>query len=410
MVLAPPPGAGGAVVRVTGRLLPLCVVPLLHGVPSPAVAQAEPTALPQVVVTGQRMLPEAARIGEPVPEVRLDRSDFTRLPADRASDIIPRLPGVVVSGPPGERKNFGLRGLTPDYTRVQIDGIQLPSAAGSRSLEPTMLPGFLLQSVGILRNPSAEHEADGIGGRILIETRPVPPRDAIELRGALGGNNRLVDGFNQQAGALYARRFSDHFGVLGAINVDRRRIFKIKNFSEVTFQGGPGGQGQIIDERDPKDFTSIDALGQLGWVWGTGQLTIRPTLLHTTVDNDKRRDTYRRDTGAFLNRQLGEGEERLTVGSLSIGLRQTLVPSLTLSLDLAGSTAQLGKDGLTDREFLLLLLRSAVREMADSEHAHGLVMTHINRGPFLNHVVAIPPLAEQLLPPAVGLTVSPVVF
>jgi type I restriction enzyme, S subunit len=52
-------------------------------------------------------------------------------------------------------------------------------------------------------------------------------------------------------------------------------------------------------------------------------------------------------------------------------------------------------DGLTDREFLLLLLRSAVREMADSEHAHGLVMTHINRGPFLNHVVAIPPLAEQ---------------
>jgi type I restriction enzyme, S subunit len=51
--------------------------------------------------------------------------------------------------------------------------------------------------------------------------------------------------------------------------------------------------------------------------------------------------------------------------------------------------------GLTDRDFLLLLLRSAVREMADSEHAHGLVMTHINRGPFLNHVVAIPPLGEQ---------------
>jgi type I restriction enzyme S subunit len=33
--------------------------------------------------------------------------------------------------------------------------------------------------------------------------------------------------------------------------------------------------------------------------------------------------------------------------------------------------------------------------MANSDHAHGLVMAHINRGPFLNHVVAIPPLAEQ---------------
>lgn len=52
-------------------------------------------------------------------------------------------------------------------------------------------------------------------------------------------------------------------------------------------------------------------------------------------------------------------------------------------------------EGLTDRGFLLLLLRHAIREMADSEHAHGLVMTHINRGPFLNHVVLIPPLPEQ---------------
>jgi type I restriction enzyme S subunit len=52
-------------------------------------------------------------------------------------------------------------------------------------------------------------------------------------------------------------------------------------------------------------------------------------------------------------------------------------------------------DGLTVRDYLLLLLRNAIREMADSVHAHGLVMTHINRGPFLNHIVLIPPLAEQ---------------
>ena len=52
-------------------------------------------------------------------------------------------------------------------------------------------------------------------------------------------------------------------------------------------------------------------------------------------------------------------------------------------------------DGLTTRDFLHLLLRNAIREMAESDHAHGLVMSHINRRPFLNHVVLIPPLAEQ---------------
>jgi type I restriction enzyme S subunit len=52
-------------------------------------------------------------------------------------------------------------------------------------------------------------------------------------------------------------------------------------------------------------------------------------------------------------------------------------------------------EGLATSNFLLLLLRNAIREMADSEHAHGLVMTHINREPFVNHLVLIPPLAEQ---------------
>lgn len=51
--------------------------------------------------------------------------------------------------------------------------------------------------------------------------------------------------------------------------------------------------------------------------------------------------------------------------------------------------------GLTTSAYLLLLLRDAIREMADSEHAHGLVMTHINRGPFTSHLIRIPPLAEQ---------------
>jgi type I restriction enzyme S subunit len=52
-------------------------------------------------------------------------------------------------------------------------------------------------------------------------------------------------------------------------------------------------------------------------------------------------------------------------------------------------------DSLVDRTFLYWLLRQAIRDIANSEHAHGLAMKHVNRGPFLAHVVGIPPLAEQ---------------
>jgi type I restriction enzyme, S subunit len=47
------------------------------------------------------------------------------------------------------------------------------------------------------------------------------------------------------------------------------------------------------------------------------------------------------------------------------------------------------------RAYLFWLLRAVIREMADSEKAHGLVMKHINRGPFLSHVIALPPINEQ---------------
>jgi type I restriction enzyme S subunit len=50
---------------------------------------------------------------------------------------------------------------------------------------------------------------------------------------------------------------------------------------------------------------------------------------------------------------------------------------------------------LIAKSFLFWLLKGVIQELAESDHAHGLVMNHINRGPFLAHVVGIPPLAEQ---------------
>ncbi len=47
------------------------------------------------------------------------------------------------------------------------------------------------------------------------------------------------------------------------------------------------------------------------------------------------------------------------------------------------------------REFLYWLLKHEVRALARSQHAHGLAMMHINRGPFLSHTVLLPPLPEQ---------------
>ena len=48
-----------------------------------------------------------------------------------------------------------------------------------------------------------------------------------------------------------------------------------------------------------------------------------------------------------------------------------------------------------DKGYLFWLLKWAIRDLAESDHAHGLVMSHINRGPFLAKPIPLPPLAEQ---------------
>ena len=50
---------------------------------------------------------------------------------------------------------------------------------------------------------------------------------------------------------------------------------------------------------------------------------------------------------------------------------------------------------LADKGYIFWLLKWVIRQLAESDHAHGLVMSHINRGPFLARSIPLPPLAEQ---------------
>jgi type I restriction enzyme S subunit len=45
--------------------------------------------------------------------------------------------------------------------------------------------------------------------------------------------------------------------------------------------------------------------------------------------------------------------------------------------------------------FLFILLREVMGDISDGEFMRGLTMRHVRRGPFLNHIVGVPPLAEQ---------------
>lgn len=287
---------------------------------APLGAQTAPAHPPATVLPGVEAVaaaPELERLTTAAPETIYRREEFDRLPNDRVSDVVGRMSGVVVGGPPGEKKSLNLRGLPGDFTRVEFDGIQLPSSGQSRTFELMNLPSFVVQDVKILRVPTAEYEADGVAGRVVIDTRGIPDKPMGEARFATGGVNDL-DAGNNQGAIAYGGKLNSHFGGFGALNVDRRTITKTKDFSERTYVGGPGGAGFLRDEDEPKTYTNIDFLGNLGGFYDQGEVYLKPLYLDERATLDKVRDQYRRVTGQFIDRTLSTSQEDSTTAGLAL--------------------------------------------------------------------------------------------
>jgi outer membrane receptor for ferrienterochelin and colicins len=298
----------------------------------PAHGQSQPTKpipLPPIHVQGQAMPPEEERLENVAPNASVDREEFSAEPSDRASDIVGRMPGVVVSGPPGEKKSFILRGLTPDFNRIEVDGTRLPTSGQNRSFELMNMPGNQLEKVEIKRTPTAKDEADGIAGIISVETRSVPDTPTLEVAGAMGGTN-TIDAGNYRASVFGGQEFTESFGGSFAFNYDHRTITKIKDKSERTFAGGPGGQGFLRDEEEPKDFTNIDGFVTGQFTYDQGIIKLKPAFLIEETALDKWRDQYRRVTGLFQDRVLTKGAEDTNTLSLSLGNEHDFGDDVTL--------------------------------------------------------------------------------
>jgi len=281
------------------------------------VTATQPSSLQAIQVTAEELPPEADRKDTPAPEVSVHREEFTRLPSDRASDIVGRMPGVVVSGPPGEKKAFSLRGLPSDFNRVELDGMRLPTSSQSRSYELMNMPGFEVESITIHRTPTAKQEADGIAGTIAVETRPIPEEFTAEGQIAIGGRD-AINAQNRNGAVYMGSKASETLGFAAAVSYDDREIVKIKDKSERTYSGGPGGAGFLRDEYEPKQFQNFDAYALVEMEYDGGTLRFRPSVFDETTTLDKWRDQYRRLNEQFNDRTLTAATENTTTANLGV--------------------------------------------------------------------------------------------
>ena len=177
--------------------------------------------------------------------------DIGKMPDLNLAEAIQRVPGVAIVREGGEGRQISLRGLDASFTRVTLNGMEVPASTGGldssgginrgRGFDFNVFPAELFARIDINKSILASIEEGGVAGAVEMYT--ARPLDNPGLRGSVllqGGYNDLSDesdprltatvsttneagtlGFMVSAAQMGRNSFQDGFGTVRWAQPDR---------------------------------------------------------------------------------------------------------------------------------------------------------------------------------------------
>jgi iron complex outermembrane receptor protein len=171
--------------------------------PQPAVAPSDASTTADksaIVVTGfRRSLQNSIEIKRRERSVveAVSAEEIGKLPDVSIAESIARLPGITAQRVAGRAEIVSIRGFSPDFTTVLLNGRQQASSGFNRAVEFDQYPSELMASVVVYKTPDASIAGMGLAGTVDLRTiRPLAYGKraiAVNLRGQYdegGGRNR----------------------------------------------------------------------------------------------------------------------------------------------------------------------------------------------------------------------------
>lgn len=163
---------------------------------APAFAQETTQPAPSqeaddvVVITGSALIRKEA-----IDEKRIDSrtiealgvDELGQLPDKNVGESLNRLPGVSMLVEKGEGRYVQVRGVASNLNNVTINGVQMGSPEvelGGRQAPLDIISGGVLGGVQVVKTPTPDMDAQGIGGTVNVETK-MPFDRADEFYGYL---------------------------------------------------------------------------------------------------------------------------------------------------------------------------------------------------------------------------------
>lgn len=307
----------------------------------PIVARAEPAALVQtsasqvedVVVTGFRSSLLAARDLKRSATGTQDvivADDIAAFPDLNLAESLQRVPGVAIMRDAGEGRQISLRGLGPDFTRTQLNGMEVlgntssgfdnrGSVSRTRSFDYSLFASELFNRVVVEKTYAAEQDEGGIGGTVGLTTaRPFDYAGSRLVLGAKAQTNSNTDSVTPRVIGLVSGRWDTgmgEFGALASAAYTRNDVneFGMRSWSWTKINVNAANIGSGVSAADRQRLTTAAGLARVSapqatspstWyaererVGLTGALQWRPNartemgldVLYGTLGND--RDEY----------------------------------------------------------------------------------------------------------------------
>jgi iron complex outermembrane recepter protein len=184
--------------------------------PAPGDANViQPKAAPgaTIVVTGiRRSIQDSIAIKRRERSVveAVSAEEIGKLPDVSIAESIARLPGITAQRVGGRAEIISIRGFSPDFTTVLLNGRQQASSGFNRAVEFDQYPSELMGSVVVYKTPDASITGMGLAGTVDLRTiRPLEYGKraiALNLRGQLdegGGRNKDFSKYGWRGSASY---------------------------------------------------------------------------------------------------------------------------------------------------------------------------------------------------------------
>jgi TonB-dependent receptor len=170
------------------------------------------------------------------------------LPDVNVVESIGRLPGVSIQRSGGEANKIVIRGLSPKYNTVTVNGVRVPSTdVNDRSVDLSLISSNMIDGIEVTKALTADKDADATGGSVDLKLKTAD--DAFFFNAQTQGGYTALQQYRgnyKTFGTVSNRFFNKKFGVLLSFNAEEydRSSDKLNGMYGVKQNPGAGGELQ----------------------------------------------------------------------------------------------------------------------------------------------------------------------